>query len=130
MREQPLVLVVEDDASIRALVDYNLKLDGFNVVTAESGEMGLELAREWTPDLILLDIMMLGMDGLETLTAIKEDQALCDTPVIMLTAKGMLGDIERAYSLGADGYITKPFDPVQLGQRIKRTLDKQVSVLV
>ena len=86
MLEQPLVLVVEDDESIRALVDYNLKLDGFNVVTTDNGETGIALAREWNPDLVLLDIMMLGMDGLETLTVMKRDYALSDIPVIMLTA--------------------------------------------
>jgi CheY-like chemotaxis protein len=130
MKEQPLVLVVEDDESIRALVDYNLKLDGFNVLTAESAEAGLELAGEWHPNLILLDIMMLGMDGLEALTELKNNEQLADIPVIMLTAKGMLADIERAYALGADGYITKPFDPVQLGQRLKRTLETQTPALV
>ena len=127
MKEQQIVLVVEDDESIRALVDYNLKLDGFQVVATDNGHSAVELAREWSPDLILLDIMMLGMDGLQTLAMLKNREATRNIPVIMLTAKGMIGDIERAYAQGADGYITKPFDPIQLGQRLRRTLEKHTA---
>ena len=123
MKEQQLVLVVEDDEPIRALVDYNLKLDGFNVITTDNGNSAVELAQEWNPDLVLLDIMMLGMDGLETLTILKSYQATKDIPVIMLTAKGMIGDIERAYALGADGYITKPFTPEKFQEKLAPLLN-------
>jgi len=116
------VLVIEDEKSIRMVLEYNLRLDGFEVYLAEDGPTGLELAREKKPKVILLDWMMPEMDGLEVLSELKYDKRTEHIPVFMLTAKGMIGDIERAFALGADDYITKPFEPVELGHTIKTKL--------
>lgn len=116
------VLIIEDEKSIRTVLEYNLRLDGFEVYLAEDGPTGLELAREKKPKVILLDWMMPEMDGLEVLSELKYDKRTEHIPVFMLTAKGMIGDIERAFAIGADDYITKPFEPVELGQIIKTKL--------
>jgi two-component system alkaline phosphatase synthesis response regulator PhoP len=118
------VLVVEDEEHIRKIIEYNLRIDGFEVTLASNGRIGLELAYEKKPDLILLDWMMPEMNGLEVLSELKHDKRTECIPVFMLTAKGMLGDIERAYEVGADDYITKPFDPVGLGKILKKKLEK------
>ena len=119
------VLVVEDEEHIRTVVEYNLRRQGFDVYTAENGLGGLDLARKVRPDVILLDWMMPEMDGLEVLAELKRDSATSRIPVLMLTAKGMAGDMERALRLGADDYITKPFDPASLGGIIIEKLEKQ-----
>lgn len=124
MSERISVLVVEDEEHIRTVLEYNLKLDGFEVYLAEDGPGGLELAREKRPDVILLDWMMPEMDGLEVLSELKDDKTTEDIPVFMLTAKGMTGDVARAFYEGADDYITKPFDPMQLGEIIKGKMEK------
>jgi len=116
------VLVVEDEEHIRKILEYNLKLDGFSVSLAEDGRKGLEFARGKKPDVILLDWAMPEMNGLEVLSELKHDEKTEDIPVFMLTAKGIMGDVERAFEIGADDYITKPFDPAQLGKTIKRKL--------
>ena len=116
------VLVVEDEDHIRTVVKYNLEREGFDVYLAEDGSIGLELARRVEPDIILLDWMMPEMDGLEVLTEFKRDEATAGIPVFMMTAKGMAADIEKARQLGADDYITKPFDPTSLGLYIREKL--------
>ncbi|HLB74628.1 MAG TPA: response regulator [Sedimentisphaerales bacterium] len=119
------VLVVEDEEHIRTVVEYNLRRQGFDVYTAENGLGGLDLARKVRPDVILLDWMMPEMDGLEVLAELKRDRATSKILVLMLTARGMAGDMERALRLGADDYITKPFDPASLGGIIVEKLEKQ-----
>lgn len=116
------VLVVEDEEHIRIVVEYNLRRDGFEVYLAEDNPAALEVARKVIPDVILLDWMLPGMDGLEVLTELKHDKRTEHIPVFMLTAKGMASDINRAFELGADDYITKPFDPRLLGEVIKKKL--------
>lgn len=120
------VLVVEDEEHIRRVLEYNLKLDGFKVHLAEDGPTALRLAQEHMPDLILLDWMMPGMDGLAVLSKLREDNTTGNIPVFMLTAKGMMGDVGRALCEGADDYITKPFDPTNLGKTIKKKLQEVV----
>jgi DNA-binding response OmpR family regulator len=122
--EQITVLVVEDEAHIRRVLEYNLKLDGFVVYLAEDGTTGLRLAHEKKPDVILLDWLMPEMNGLEVLSELKRDSRTDDIPVFMLTAKGMLNDVSQAFETGADDYITKPFDPMQLGKTIRTKLEK------
>jgi len=122
------ILLVEDEDHIRTVVEYNLKHDGFDVYKAEDGAIGLELARRVLPDVILLDWMMPEMDGLEVLTELKRDKSTAHIPVFMLTAKGMAGDMEKAFELGADDYITKPFDPRLLGRTIRRKLNGRMQV--
>jgi DNA-binding response OmpR family regulator len=118
------VLVVEDEEHIRNVLEYNLRFDGFEVHLAENGRLGLELARTVKPDVILLDWMMPGMDGLKVLSELKRDPVTQDISVFMLTAKASVGDIDQALHAGADDYITKPFDPMLLGRIIKRKLQK------
>src|SRR3989304_4050110 len=105
------VLVVEDEEHIRTVVEYNLRRQGFDVYTAENGLGGLDLARKVRPAVILLDWVMPELEGLEVLAELKRDRATSKILVLMLTARGMAGDMERALRLGADDYITKPFDP-------------------
>jgi two-component system alkaline phosphatase synthesis response regulator PhoP len=124
MGEIITVLVVEDEAHIRRVLEYNLKLDGFQVYLAEDGAAGLKLAREKKPDVILLDWLMPEMNGLRVLEELKNDSSTQNIPVFMLTAKGMLNDVTQALDMGANDYITKPFDPIQLGKTIKEKLEK------
>jgi DNA-binding response OmpR family regulator len=120
------VLVVEDEEHIRRVLEYNLKLDGFKVYLAEDGPTALRLAQEYVPDVILLDWMMPGMDGLAVLAKLRSDNRTENIAVFMLTAKGMMGDVGRALCEGADDYITKPFDPTSLGKTIKKKLKEVV----
>ncbi|OHB61155.1 MAG: hypothetical protein A2167_04790 [Planctomycetes bacterium RBG_13_46_10] len=120
------ILVVEDEEHIRRILEYNLKLDGFEVSSTAEGSKAIEIAKEKQPDLILLDWMMPEMDGLEVLSKLKKDKSTENIPVFMLTAKGMMVDVGRALCEGADDYITKPFDPVQLGKMIRKKLKRCV----
>jgi DNA-binding response OmpR family regulator len=122
------VLVVEDEKHIRDILAYNLKLDGFEVYLAEDGPAGLKLARKHKFEVILLDWMMPEMNGLEVLSELKHDRKTEHIPVFMLTAKGAIGDIDSAFDIGADGYITKPFDTKQLGSTIKKKLEECAKV--
>lgn len=120
------ILIIEDEEHIRIVLDYNLKLDGFEVYLAADGPSGLELTYQRRPDVILLDWMMPGMNGLEVLSELKNDKTTENIPVFMLTAKGMPSDINRAFNMGVDDYITKPFDPMLLGKTIREKLEKYV----
>jgi len=122
MSNKPVVLFVDDEENVRSLVHYNLKLDGFKVLLAENGVEGLAMARKHLPDLILLDVMMPEKDGLEMLVDLKDDSKTANITVIKLTARSKVGDMEKSYSLGADHYIGKPFDPEKLGQILRRKL--------
>jgi DNA-binding response OmpR family regulator len=124
MNRRISVLVVEDEEHIRRVLEYNLRLDSFEVYPASDGPTAIELAKELQPDVILLDWMMPDMDGLEVLSKLKQDKTTENIPVFMLTAKGMMADVGRALCEGADDYITKPFDPMQLGKTIKKKLEK------
>jgi DNA-binding response OmpR family regulator len=126
MSEQISVMIIEDEEHIRNILEYNLKLDGFNVYLAENGRKGLELVRQKIPDLILLDWMMPEMDGLEVLAELKADNKTKRIPVYMLTAKAMMSDVGLALSKGADDYIAKPFDSTELGQLIRSKLENLV----
>jgi len=115
------ILVVDDEANIRNLLSYNLKLDGHQVILAENGVEALKKIKE-KPDLVLLDVMMPEMDGLETCSKLKGNPDTRHIPVFMLTAKSQMADIEEAFRLGADDYLTKPFDPIDLNNRILKKL--------
>ena len=118
------VLVIEDEEHIRNILDYSLRLDGFEVYLAEDGPTGLELAQKHKFKVILLDWMMPEMNGLEVLSELKHNRKTEHIPVFMLTAKGAIGDVDWAYNIGVDGYITKPFDTRQLGSTIKKKLEE------
>nr|WP_203529602.1 response regulator transcription factor [Pseudodesulfovibrio sp. JC047] len=115
-------MVVEDHRDTRELLKYNLSAAGFSVAAAEDGQLGLELADAFKPDLILLDLMMPGTDGLEVCRHLKGDPGLARIPVIMLTAKGDEVDKIVGLELGADDYVVKPFSPRELILRIKAIL--------
>jgi two-component system phosphate regulon response regulator PhoB len=126
MSEQFTILIVEDEAHIRRVLEYNLKLDGFEVYLAEDGDTGVKIAHEKNPNLILLDWLMPVMNGIQVLAELKADSSTEDIPVFMLTAKGMISDVTQALEMGADDYITKPFNPMQLGKTIREKLEKCV----
>ncbi len=116
------LLVVEDEADIQELIVYNLKKEGFKIHRSESAEKGYELVLSEKIDLIILDIMLEGMNGIEFCRQIKSDEDLKKIPVIMLTAKGEEEDIIKGLEAGADDYVTKPFSPKILAARIKTVL--------
>jgi len=119
------ILVVEDDIDIQQLVSYNLIKAGFNVTCADSGEDGLEILEKETVDLILLDLMLPGRDGMEICTMIRTKQFDFQPPIIMLTAKSEEDDIVTGLACGADDYVTKPFSPRVLIARIQTQLRKK-----
>jgi two-component system response regulator VicR len=113
------ILVVDDEASIVNIISYNLKKEGYEVITAEDGEQGYELAMSEAPDLLLLDIMMPKMDGYEVCRKIREKS---DVPIIMLTARADEVDKVLGLEMGADDYVTKPFGSRELMARVKANL--------
>jgi two-component system phosphate regulon response regulator PhoB len=116
------VLLIEDEADIRELVSYNLSKEGYEVTTVETGEEGLASAEQSPPDLVLLDLMLPGIDGLTVCQRLRGDSRLKSIPVIMLTAKGEETDVIAGLNLGADDYITKPFSPRVLVARARAVL--------
>src|SRR3989338_2330051 len=125
------IFIIEDDKDIAELVQYNLEREGFTVIAVTSGEDALDRLNKGLPDLIVLDVMLPGMDGLETCRLIKQENKLKNIPVIMLTAKSEESDVIVGLQLGADDYVTKPFSPKVLLARIKavarRLASKQTS---
>jgi diguanylate cyclase (GGDEF)-like protein len=116
------VLVVDDDPDIVQFVRMNLELEGYDVDTAANGLLALERIREHVPDLVLLDVMMPEMDGLTVLSKMRRSPGTASTPVIILTAKALADDRVRGLDLGADDYITKPFDLEELIARVRTVL--------
>ncbi|MEJ2722393.1 MAG: response regulator, partial [bacterium] len=112
----------DDEEDILELVDYNLSKEGYTVVRAASGEKALDAARANKPQLILLDLMLPGLDGLDVCRRLKADSQTADIPIIMLTAKGEETDIVLGLELGAEDYITKPFSPKVLAARVRAVL--------
>jgi len=116
------VLVVDDDADIRELVAFKLEQAGFEVASAADGQLGLEAALRSRPDLVLLDLMMPKLSGLEVCRRLRGHQATAATPVILLTAKAQEADLQRAFSAGADDYVVKPFSPRELVTKVQAVL--------
>ena len=116
------ILVIDDEEDILELVRYNLAREGYTVRTATSGEQALRMIRQELPDLVLLDLMLPNIDGLEVCKRIKGDPDLAGVPVVMLTAKGAETDIVAGLELGAADYITKPFSPRILLARARAVL--------
>ena len=116
------ILIIEDEGDIIELVKYNLEKEGFSVRSAEDGEKGLRVIKNLKPSLILLDLMLPGIDGLEVAKIIKKDDTLSHIPIIMLTAKSSESDIIVGLEVGADDYIVKPFSPKVLISRVKAIL--------
>jgi two-component system alkaline phosphatase synthesis response regulator PhoP len=116
------ILIVEDEKDIVKMLDYNLKKEGYKVIVADDGEEALDAANTKHPDLILLDLMLPGLDGLEVCKELKNERKTKSIPVIMLTAKSQESDKVVGLELGADDYVTKPFSPRELIARIKAVL--------
>ena len=119
------ILVVDDEEDILELVRFNLTREGFHVLTAETGESALKSATAETISIIVLDLMLPGMDGLEVTRRLKADAKRRHIPIIMLSAKGEEADIVTGLELGADDYITKPFSPRILVARIKAVMRRK-----
>ncbi|HEY6277517.1 MAG TPA: response regulator [Streptosporangiaceae bacterium] len=119
------VLVVDDDPDVCDLVRYKLEQSGFDVRRASDGDQALREVAAEVPDLVLLDIMMPGMSGLEVLEHWRADGATEKLPVIMLTAKAQENDVERGFELGADDYVIKPFSPRELARRVSAVLSRR-----
>jgi CheY-like chemotaxis protein len=115
-----LVLIADDEPSIRETVGFILEMEGFRVAMAEDGEQALEQVRLLRPPVLLLDAMMPRRDGFDVCRAIKGDAELAGTHVVMLTAMGQQRDRERAFAAGADYFVTKPFDETELLSLLRR----------
>jgi len=118
------ILVVEDEADVLDLVAYNLKKAGYRTITARDGVTGLQVARNDSPALIVLDLMLPGLEGTEVCRQLKADVKTTHIPVIMLTAKAEEIDRVVGLELGADDYVTKPFSPRELVLRVKKILER------
>ncbi|MCK4545972.1 MAG: response regulator [Candidatus Eisenbacteria sp.] len=116
------ILVVDDERYILHILDFSLGAEGYEVITAGDGEQAVERSKADRPDLIVMDIMMPKMDGFEACKKIKSNPDTKDIPVIMLTAKGRETDRKRGVDAGADDYVTKPFSPAKLIERVQGVL--------
>lgn len=114
------VLVVDDEPHICRLLQVNLEITDFEVLTAQNGKEAIEIAKKKKPDVILLDILMPGMNGIEVCSILKTNPRTKNIPVFMLTALSRIGDMEDAFKAGADGYITKPFQATKIGREIRQ----------
>lgn len=121
------ILVVDDEEDILELLRFNLTTEGFAAVCAASGEEALKVARLEMPDLILLDLLLPGMDGLEVARRLKKEEATKQTPIIIVTAKGEEADIVAGLEVGAEDYITKPFSRKVLIARVRAVLRRKAS---
>ncbi len=122
IRMMPKILVVDDEPDALELIKFNLKAAGYDVVTAADGDEALKKARALLPALIVLDVMLPEVDGLEVCKILRRDSRVSATPIIMLTAKAAEIDRVLGLELGADDYVTKPFSPRELVLRVKRLL--------
>jgi DNA-binding response OmpR family regulator len=118
------VLVVDDDPVILRLLQVNFELEGIEVALAVDGQEGLERIRADRPDVVISDIMMPKVNGLELLAALRGEPSTAGLPVILLSAKAQVADVQRGLELGADDYVTKPFDPLELIDRVYKVLAK------
>jgi two-component system, OmpR family, alkaline phosphatase synthesis response regulator PhoP len=119
------ILAVDDEADILELIGYNLSREGYRIDTARTGEEALASIRDRKPDLVILDLMLPGIDGLEVCRRIRNDPSSASISIVMLTAKGEDADIVAGLELGADDYITKPFSPRVLLARIRAVLRRE-----
>lgn len=121
------ILIVEDEKDVLELIRYNLDKGGYGTDTALTGRQALDKAIDYAPDLILLDLMLPEIDGLEVCDNLKHNAATEAIPVVMLTAKGTEADMVKGFQVGASDYITKPFSPRDLLTRIKETLGRKTA---
>lgn len=125
MTTRQTILAVDDEEDILELVNFHLSREGYSVTTADTGESALAAANQHPPALILLDLMLPGIDGLEVARRLRRQPGTAEIPIIMLTAKGEEADVVAGLELGADDYITKPFSPRVLVARVKSVLRRR-----
>ncbi len=116
------VLAVDDDHVIRGLLEVNLEMEGYEVVTAVDGQDALDKVAEQAPDLILLDVMMPNVNGWQVAEALKSDEATKHIPIVFLSARAMEADVRKGTEIGVESYVTKPFDPIDLMDLVARLL--------
>ncbi len=116
------ILVVDDDPSVLKLVQLNLEIEGYEVVTASNGREALEMVARERPALVVCDVMMPVLNGLEVVSRLRRDEATASLPVVMLSAKAQDIDVKHGKEAGADEYVTKPFDPEELIDAVKRLI--------
>ena len=118
-----VVVIADDDPQISRLVKFKLEKEGYSIFLGENGQEALDLIREVTPDIVILDVMMPVMDGFEVLRELKSEQVTAGIPAIMLTAREMEEDVLKGFDLGAVDYMTKPFSPSELAARVNANLN-------
>src|SRR5688572_177729 len=119
---KPKILVVDDEQDAIELIEYNLQAAGYRVLTANDGMEAVQKTRSTIPDLVVLDLMLPELDGLEVCKILRRDPATANIPIIMLTAKASELDRVLGLEIGADDYVTKPFSPRELVLRVKKQL--------
>ena len=124
METEKKIMIIENDKDLAELIKYNLEKMGLQVIEAENGEKGLDLARTHNPDLIILDLMLPKIDGFEVLKILKEDKSISEIPVMILSAKVSPSAIIKGFHSGALDYIPKPFSVGELVLKIKNILEK------
>jgi DNA-binding response OmpR family regulator len=120
----PTVLLVEDDPVILRLLEVNFELEGFGVLLAHDGAEGIAMAADQKPDLVISDIMMPNVSGIELVAALKGDETTASIPIILLSAKAQSADVKAGMEAGADDYVTKPFEPLDLVDRVNALLQR------
>lgn len=118
--DEKRILIADDDPVILRLIQVNLELEGYEVLTANNGQEAVDIATAELPDLVILDIMMPRLDGYQACQKLKEEATTTNLPVIFLSAKAQQGDIEKGKSFGVVDYLTKPFDPSELLEVVER----------
>lgn len=118
--EEKRILIADDDPVILRLIQVNLELEGYEVITANNGQEAVDIAAVEHPDLVILDIMMPRLDGYQACEKLKAAEETKDIPVIFLSAKAQQGDIEKGQSFGVAAYLTKPFDPTELLEVVEK----------
>lgn len=116
------IVVVEDEPDIREVIEYNLTREGYRVSAADDGKDGIDVIRKEAPDLVVLDLMLPGIDGVEICRRLKADPLTRGIPIIMVTAKGEESDVVLGLGVGADDYVAKPFSPKELMARVRAVL--------
>ena len=127
-RTAPLILVADDDEDILELVRLRLSRSGYRTILARDGVEALEAARARRPDLAVLDVTMPGLDGYAVVAELRRDPETKDIPVILLTARAQTADVTRGFDTGADDYVTKPFSPQELQNRVAAVLERATAL--
>ena len=122
MIEQQRILLVDDHQTVFRLLEAIVRIKGYELIYAESGQQGIVMARQEQPDMILLDVMMPDIDGFKVCQYLKENADTKDIPIMFLTARGAEGDLEMGRKAGADGFMTKPFQTIEVLKQIERLL--------